>query len=306
VGQLFDHKEIFAFGSGKGGVGKSFLATNVALVLGRKGRKVLLVDADLGGANLHTCLGIPAPEANLSDFIHHNRPIQDTIIRTPFENVWLISGGQDILGIANPKHTQKMRLLKALQEVDVEVVLLDLGAGTGHNTLDFFLVADKGVMVVMPEPTSVENAYRFIKSALYRRLIVLASDPAVRDLVEKASDRRNDAGIRTPAELVEQVVKMDPTTGQMLRDSLKQFRPRIVLNQVRSLADIRIGFAMQAACQKYFGLEVDFVGYLENDDQVWRSIRTRQPLAAMGGGKLFRSFETIAFNLLSNQQLKPE
>jgi flagellar biosynthesis protein FlhG len=308
VGQLLREKEIIAIGGGKGGVGKSFLASNLGIILAKNQKRTVLVDADLGGANLHTCLGVQAPQVTLSDFVNYpNMHIEDVILRTSLDNLMLISGAQDFLGIANPKYSQKMRLLRAIENLNVSYIILDLGAGTNNNTLDFFLLADRGVLMVLPEPTSIENAYRFIKSALYRKLKMITRDPQVRGVVEKAMDKKNDLGIRSPVDLVDYIGRMDRRLGTQLEEAMENFRPAIVLNQVRSMSDVRIGYSMQSACEKFFGLKVDFLGYLENDDQVWQSIRKRQPITLNGEhGKSIRHLRTISYNLLNHQQLKPE
>ena len=308
VGQLLQKKDIIAIGGGKGGVGKSFLASNLGILLAKNNNRAVLVDADLGGANLHTCLGIPSPTATLSDFINDpSVQLDDIMVRTSEENLTLISGAQDFLGIANPKYTQKIKLLRAIQAMNADYIILDLGAGTSLNTLDFFLIADKGVLVVIPEPTSIENAYRFIKSALYRKLKLLADGPKVKEVIEKAMSKRNDLAISTPVELIEYVTQVDTETGAQLTEAVNKFRPRIVLNQVRTVQDIRMGFAMQNACRKYFGIQVDFLGYLENDEQIWQSIRKRQPITLNGNySKSVRSLRTIAYNLLNDLQIRPE
>ena len=89
-----------------------------------------------------------------------------------------------------------------VRAIDVDVVLIDLGAGTSYNILDFFLLSDVSILAVVPEPTSIENGYRFIKSALYRRLRAAAPTDAVRELVESALDPKNPQGIRTPVDLL--------------------------------------------------------------------------------------------------------
>ena len=308
MGHILKEKEIIAIGGGKGGVGKSFLASNLGIILAKNQIKTVLVDADLGGANLHTCLGVQAPEVTLSDFVNNtNVRIEDVVLRTSLDNLMLISGAQDFLGIANPKYSQKLRLVKAIENLNVRYIILDLGAGTSNNTLDFFLLADRGVLVVVPEPTSIENAYRFIKSALYRKLRMLTREPQVRAVIEKAMDKKNDLGIQSPIDLIDHIRRLNPRLGLQLEEALDTFRPAIVLNQVRSMADVRIGYSMQSACKKYFGLQVDFLGYLENDDQVWQSIRKRQPIALNGdNSKSVRNLRTISYNLLHNQQLKME
>ena len=307
MGQLIQKKSIIAIGGGKGGVGKSFIASNLGVILAKNNRAVL-IDADLGGANLHTCLGIPPPSATLSDFI--NDPsvhLDDIVVRTSEQNLTLISGAQDFLGIANPKYSQKIKLLRAIQAMNASYIILDLGAGTSLNTLDFFLIADKGVLVVIPEPTSIENAYRFIKSALYRKLKLLTQGPRVKEVIEKAMSRKNDLGISTPVELINYVSQMDAEVGAQMVEAVNKFRPRIVLNQVRTVQDVRMGFAMQNACRKYFGIQVDFLGYLENDEQIWQSIRKRRPISLNGNfSKSARSLRAIAHNLLNDLQIRPE
>ena len=156
---------IIAIGGGKGGIGKSLLAANMGVHLVRNGKRAVLVDADLGGANLHTCIGIKPPEITLSDFVNRKVDVlEDVVSETGIPGLGLVSGALDFLGAANPKYTQKLRLLREIARLDVDYVIVDLGGGTGFNILDFFLIADHGILTVIPEPTSIENAYRFFPS----------------------------------------------------------------------------------------------------------------------------------------------
>ena len=184
-------RRVIAVGGGKGGIGKSLLSANLGIALARRGAKVVLADLDLGGANLHTCLGVPQPRGSLSDFIERRvASLSELLVPTPHENLSLLSGAMDGLEAANPRHQQKSKLLRNLRNLDVDYVLLDLGAGTAFNVLDFFLVADTGIVVMLPEPTSIENAYRFIKSAFFRRLQALAPDDDFASLVGSAAIAR--------------------------------------------------------------------------------------------------------------------
>ena len=164
-------KEIWAIGGGKGGVGKSFVAGNLGILLAQRGFRVILADLDLGGANLHTWLGVNTPEQGVSEFVDRQvEQIHELLIPTSIPQLRLISGARDGVEIANLKHTQKMRFLMALKRLDTDFIIMDLGAGTAYNTIDFFLLAEKQLMVVIPEPTSIENAYRFLKNSFYRKL----------------------------------------------------------------------------------------------------------------------------------------
>ncbi len=185
-------RQIWSIGGGKGGIGKSLLAASVGWQLARMGRRVVLVDADLGGANLHTCLGLPTPPRTLADFIQRRvSSIEEVLTDTQAPGLRLISGAGDLLSAANIKHLQKVRVMNHVRAIDVDVVLIDLGAGTSYNILDFFLLSDVSILAVVPEPTSIENGYRFIKSALYRRLRAAAPTESVKELVEAALDPKN-------------------------------------------------------------------------------------------------------------------
>jgi flagellar biosynthesis protein FlhG len=265
-------------GGGKGGIGKTLVSANLGIALAQAGMRVLLVDADLGGANLHTCLGVGQPSASLSDFVRSNKvQIEDIIIPTGVPQLSLIAGAQDVLDAANLKYAQKQKLLRTLMIQPVDYLLLDLGAGTSFNTLDFFLVADHGVLVVLPEPTAVENAYRFVKAAFFRKLQQVEAQYGIEELVESALTTREGA-LRTPHDFVAQVRQQDPAAGARLERDLQSFRIRLVVNQARTDADMNVGTAVVAAWKKFFGLEMDDLGAIRYDDEAWRAVRKRRPI----------------------------
>ncbi len=300
--------KIWAIGGGKGGVGKSLLTGNLGINLSQAGKKVILIDGDLGGANLHTCLGVANPDVSLSDFMTRQvEHLSEAAVETPVPNLKLISGAQDILSIANPKHAQKMRFLRAVQTLEADYVLLDLGAGSNFNTLDFFLLAKPQVIVVIPEPTSIENAYRFIKSAFYRRIRHASPTSQIRDLINETMDKNNRYGIRTPHELLTHLRNMEEDLDAFVDQQVNAFRPKLVLNQIRSRSDIRIGFAMENACAKYFGIHLDFVGYVDYSDIVWQSVVQRQPLLIHHThSPITQKIKNVCENLLKNRKLEPQ
>lgn len=271
-------KSIWAVGGGKGGIGKTLLTSNLAVFLSWLNKRVVVVDMDLGGANLHTSLGVDPPTRTLSDLVLGRvEDIHELIQPTSLKGLGLISGAQDPVGIANMRHMQKARLLRKFREIDADFILLDLGAGTATNTLDFFLLADRKIVVVTPEPTSIENAYRFIKSAFYRMLRGATPSPYVRQLIEQAMDAKNSRGIRTPKDLLTEVTRLSPTDGLDLENRMKQFSISLIVNQVRIRAEADIGKSIQMVCSRYFGMSVDNLGYLPYDNAVWQSIRRRMP-----------------------------
>jgi flagellar biosynthesis protein FlhG len=297
-------RRIISVGGGKGGIGKSLVSANLAISLARRGKKVVIIDADLGGANLHTTLGVDMPKRTLSDFIERKVDrIDDVITPTGIENLGLVSGALDHLDAANPRHAQKMRLLRHVQQLDVDYAILDLGAGTHSNVLDFFLVSDHGVLVLVPEPTAVENAYRFVKAAFWRRMRNVAQvfgyDALLKTVMATGT-------FKSPVELVATVAQRDPEAGRNLARQLASFRPRLVVNQARTPQDADIGQAVVAAWRKYFGLEMDYLGFIHYDEEMWRAVRARRPLLVERPDvPAARSFAGITDGLLALDAARP-
>jgi flagellar biosynthesis protein FlhG len=291
---------IIAVGGGKGGVGKSLVTSSLGISLARHGRKVVVVDADLGGANLHTCLGLTSPERTLSDFINRRvARIEDVIAETGVPNLGLISGAHDHLTASNMKYFQKTRLLSRISQVDADIILLDIGAGISFNIVDFFLLAEQGILVVIPEPSSIENAYRFLKMSFYRHLWRSLKASPARKVVEEAMDQKNQVGIRTPFDLLEAVERIDTASGRFLKEKALEFRPRLVVNQVRYPEDERLGHSMSAVCRKHLGIDIDSIGAVGFDESVWRANRKKRPfMLDFPDSAAGRSLEQVARAIL--------
>ncbi|HVN75603.1 MAG TPA: P-loop NTPase [Thermoanaerobaculaceae bacterium] len=268
---------IVAVGGGKGGIGKSLIAVTFAIELVRRGLRVVLVDCDLGGANLHSFLGMDYPRETLSDFVLRRvSSLGELVVSTPVKGLGLISGARNAIQVANPMYQQKMRLMRALQHIDADAAVLDLGAGTHYNVVDFFLLADHGVLVVVPEPTSVENAYRFLKAAFLRRVKAIDADLGIREILQ---DVMRSGGQRpsVPAEILRAVAERDPAAGAALEREMATFKPLLVVNQVREPADLTLGSGMCDAARRLFGLDLVYLGHLRHHEQVWRAVRAREP-----------------------------
>ncbi len=272
-------RQIWAVGGGKGGVGKSLVASCLAISLARFGHKVVAIDLDLGGANLHTTLGVELPKQTLSDFFAQRvAKLEDCVTFTGIPNLFLISGAQDSVGITNIRPSQKSSFLDEMRRLDTDYVLLDLGAGTYFNTVDFFLFSDIGLVTVLPEPTSIENSYRFIKTSYYRFLLSSPNLAEVRPLIEMAMDPKNPLKIKSPADLLKEISKTNPSAGMELKKQIERFRPLLIVNQARTQSDIEIGHSIRTVCKKYFGIDMEYLGYLDYDSYVWQAVRKKRPL----------------------------
>jgi flagellar biosynthesis protein FlhG len=297
---------IWAIGGGKGGIGKSFISSNLAICLARVGRTVTLVDLDLGGANLHTCLGVKIPDRSLSDFVSgRTASLKDIAVDSEIPGLSFVSGFNDALDIADMSRDNKDRIITSLRTLTTEFVILDLGAGTSENTLDFFLTADQRIVAVSPEPTAIENAYRFIKSSFYRQLRKAEGELGIQELIASAMDSKNQYGIRSPADLVRQIALLDSDAGTRLANRIQDFHIQLLLNQVRTRDDIELGNSMKSVCRKYFGIEANYLGYFDHDNAAWQSLRKRRPLfTEFPHSSLVGQFMAVTKSLINPQSLR--
>jgi flagellar biosynthesis protein FlhG len=255
---------IWPIGGGKGGSGKSLFVASLGSYLAKAGKETLLIDADLGGANLHTVIGIPHPRRTLSAFINKQvHTLEETIIETEQSNLFLISGARDSLEVANLPYAQKLRLLRAIYQLPHQYVLLDLGAGTSFNTLDFFILSNYGIFVTTPEPTSIENTYHFVRSAHFRKIRQVLKHQQLR-----AFHQHVEAPSRSPAAFVDMLRHEAPERAATVEKALGTFRFKLVLNQFRKQDDARLGPQICKVCEKHLGLEMQFLGNIRFDDRV--------------------------------------
>ena len=154
---------VIAVTSGKGGVGKSNIVVNLGLALSRQGLKVLLIDADLGLANLDILLGL-TPSYTIQDLLAHRQPLAEVMAEGP-EGLKILPASSGIPELAELDEYQKMFLLNELDNYSetLDVVLIDTGAGISRNVLFFNLAAQERIVVANNEPTSITDAYALIK-----------------------------------------------------------------------------------------------------------------------------------------------
>jgi len=269
-------------------------------------KKVIIIDADLGGANLHTLLGIRYPEHTLNDFLKRRIDnLNEVCIETPIDNLKLISGGDDILYLANPKYSQKARILRNLKILDADYILLDLGAGSSFNILDFFIYTEGKIVVVSPFPTSVQNAYGFIKSALYRRLSQLFSkNDQILNLIKKSIDPGSEEKINSVVELIAAVDKIDGESASVMNQEIDNFKIKLIVNMAKSEEDIKVGDIIRVVSDKYLDVNVDVLKPVPFDTLVEKSIILTNPLLLNEtGSEVAMSIYEIASDILKESNI---
>ena len=269
--------EIWAVGGGKGGTGKSFITSSIATHLALKGRRLVLIDADFGGANLHSFFGVSRPKHSLTDFFEEKMPLSDIVVYSGISNMGLITGALGSLDSESINYAQKQKLFRQIKALEADYILIDLGAGAHINTLDTFLLADKMIVVTIPEITAIENLYQFIKSVYFRKLKFFFGSYGLKETVQSAWKNKAAYGIRSFSDLIDYLKKHSPEVHDVFEKEMSRFVVYIILNQVRGSNDIRVGENLKSVCMKMLGLTAVYAGYTEYDDQVQKYINKKQP-----------------------------
>lgn len=170
--------------SGKGGVGKSNTAINLAIQFRKMGKRVIILDADFGLANIEVMFGA-VPKHNLYDLIYQGKNIRDIITWGPME-VGFISGGSGIAGMANLSRDYLTYIIKNLAELDAiaDIIIIDTGAGISDAVLEFLVASGEILLVTTPEPTSITDSYSLLK-ALYRHPRFKEADTKVKMIANR-------------------------------------------------------------------------------------------------------------------------
>ena len=296
---------IWAIGGGKGGTGKTFLTSSIGIFLAKAGKKVVLIDIDIGGANLHSFLGINRPKKSLTNFFERGIPLSRLAVKTGVDNMSLISGDVHSLASDSIKFTQKLKLFRHITKLNKQYVIIDLGGGSHNNTIDTFLMADKRIAVLEPEIIAIENMYHFVKNALFRKIRMSLRAYGFKEIVEHMWEQREKYKIKSLKELIESLKESFSYLGDILDKELYDFKVYLVLNKIRSSQDILIGASMKSIFMKYLGINAQFAGYIEYDDAVWRSIRERRPLMLNYSlSRVAKEIGVFTENLLYEREMK--
>ena len=276
---MSQNKTIWSVGGGKGGIGKSVATANIGCALAKTGKKVILVDADLGGANLHTYFGIKFPSKGLDDFLKGRvKDLADASIETALPGLRLISGAGEFLGIANPAYSQKVKLISSIKKLEADFIIVDLGAGSSYNVLDFFAISNEGIVMIVPEPAAIQNAYIFLKSFVYRRLQRLFSEnPFLSEIIRDATDVRSPKAVRSFSDLCGRIASEDRGAAARALAEVKSFRPRLILNMAASKEDLKVVEAFRSAAMTFLSMDTEFAGTLYSRPSVKAAARKMLP-----------------------------
>ena len=295
-------RQVWAVGGGKGGVGKSLVTICLAFWLGRLKKRVVLVDADLGGANLHTMLGIRIPDATLEDFLLHKvSSLEDVLLMTALPNVRLLAGGSEIPSLANPNYGQKARILRALDKLNTDYMLVDLGAGSTLTVLDFFLACPHKLVVLRPQPTSVQNAYSFIKAALFRRLARILRPTSLNGLLDGVHGRSDRPVPQSVEEIFDEIATNAPDVLEVAQKAVHSFRVEMVVNMARNPKEESFGQVIGEVCRRYLEIDMHTLGSIPYDPTIerWAMRMEHGSFGHEGRDGALRATYGIAYEILT-------
>ena len=271
--------QIIPVASGKGGVGKSLFSANLAIALGQAGKKVLLVDLDLGASNLHLVIGQSSPKVGIGTYLTGQSKFEDIIFSTDYENVSFIAGDSEIPGLTSLKVSQKDSLLKELQKVEADYIILDLGAGTHLTILDMFLLSPKGIVVTAPTVTATLNGYLFLKHIVFRMMYnTFKKGSKAYEVLEKLKIDSSSLQKLYLPKLIQTLETADPENALLFKQRLSKFHPRLVLNMIDDPKDADKALKIRHSCSQYLGLELEHLGVIYRDQCQDKALAARLPV----------------------------
>jgi len=294
---------ILPVASGKGGVGKSVFAINCAVALARFGKTTVLIDLDLGASNLHTLLGIKNRYPGIGNLIYRTETrLEALLIETDIPRLFFIPGDTLLPGTANIDFFTKQKIIKSISSLPADYILLDLGAGSSYNTVDFFLTSTSGVIITMGESTAILNAYSFLKTVFYRTLIrSFPPKGPERQIITNFFSQKMEGTSNTYPVLKKALLENYGESTQKAISVVEKLYPRIVLNMGNSPQDLGVGIKLREIAKKNLELNVEYIGYIPRDSSVNASVAARKPALLLQPDSPFsQAIQAIAGRLISD------
>ncbi len=272
-------RKIIPVAGGKGGVGKSVIAVNLALSMSMFGKKTVLVDLDLGGSNLHTLLGLRNSNPGMGNFVSARKySINELLCPTDWDNLFFIPGDVLVYGIGELSKSVKARIVKGLLDIDADYIIVDLGGGTNFTVVDFFLISNSGLIVTTPQTTSIMNAYSFLKNYVFRFLQrAFASDKKISAYLKKVLKERHPGEQKTVSDMIEDISSINSDAGEKAEAFLEVLQPKLILNKMYGVEDVSLAEGLRDLCARNLSISIECLGTVMNDRIVNRSINQQRP-----------------------------
>lgn len=296
---------IIPIASGKGGVGKTLISVNLGFALAQLGKKTVVIDLDFGGANIHTCMGYENAPDGIGNFLHQRTlRLEDYMLTTTEPNLFIIPGDAEMVGIANITNNQKLKLLNQIKNLDADYVILDLGAGSTYNTIDFFMLSTFSILIATPEITSILNAYALLKNSVFRLLYVnLKSHQEVKNLFNKHLKKGGETAWKI-SDILDHIFEIDPEVHANAASLVDAINPKLIINMGSQPKDIDMGEKLRKISETYLSIDIEYIGFLYRDNEVNKSVQQRVPLAKMSyDNQTYQTIIRMAYKIINAKRL---
>lgn len=271
---------VIPVGGGKGGVGKSLTAANLAAALSNLEKKTILVDLDLGGSNLYSYLGLPNDKPGIGDFLMSKQgTLADYQTDTAYPGLSYIPGDGRTPFLANLSYAHKVKLGREIRRLEADYVIVDIGAGTSFNTIDYFSLAPLGMLLTTPDTPSLMNMLAFLKSFLLRNIIArIKKYPHTENLIRVIQRQTLSSSLLTIEMIRDRLQEISPQAATEVDQVIAAYRPRVIFNLGDSPEDMLVARNVENAALKQLSIQIDWFGFLFHDPAVRRSARQRKLL----------------------------
>lgn len=294
--------QLWVVASGKGGVGKTFITSSLAISLSKMGHTVAVIDLDLSGANIHTAFGVAPACNNIRHFFEGTKTLPELLIPTEIPRVSFVQGFWDAWAPTDLSVEQIHTLVPEIKKLNADYVLVDLGAGALESHLELMKMADEKILVSSPEPTSIEKTYRFLESFVCYSVKEHSIPEAYTAMINTLRTHRQGNGAKYFS--FRNYLKENSGIQPDYFESLLANPIRLIVNSCRSQSNSELGFSMKSVCYKYYDFKIDFLGAIDYDNAVWQSVRNCEPvLIAQPFTPLAGQFLTTCKQLIDPKEL---
>ncbi|MBX2988208.1 MAG: P-loop NTPase [Bdellovibrionaceae bacterium] len=289
--------------SGKGGAGKTFVTSSLAITLTKLGYSVIIVDLDAAGANVHTALGQNPAPVSLRNWLEGQKDLAGIVTPTNLPRLSFVQGLWDSWCPIELSVENMRKLAAELRTLRCDFVLVDLGPGATEAHLELFRGADEKILVSTPEPTSIEKTYRFLEAYICSTLRDSARPEAFEDLLKTLREHRHRRH-KKPFSFRGHLREHEGFQIDHF-EALSRSPVRLVINACRSQVNAELGYSMKSVCSKYYDLGLDFLGALDFDNAVWQSVKNKeQVLIAQPFTPLAGQFLAVCKHLIAPEELR--
>jgi flagellar biosynthesis protein FlhG len=204
--------------------------------------------------------------------------LADYALSTEHKNLKFIPGDAEMVGVANITNAQKKRLINQILDLDADYIVLDLGAGSTYTTIDFFMISSFGIIIAVPELTSILNAYALLKATIFRLLYVdMKKYKEVKEVFEKHSGLGGEHAWKI-SDILDRIFDIDPAIHAEAAKLLDTISPKIIINMAHKPKDVAMGEKLRKISRNYLNIDMEYLGFLYRDKTVEESISQRKPL----------------------------